>query len=101
MLASAYVQIPGWELSWKQVSEVFPRNRKFYTEIDLLVSPTELSLFLFLLEDGDGIKGFIISESFWNKCCSNFPDSSAGKELTCNAGDPVQLMGQEDWLEKG
>ena len=28
-------------------------------------------------------------------------DSSAGKESTCNAGDPVQFLGQEDPLEKG
>ena len=30
-----------------------------------------------------------------------FPDSSVGKESTCNAGDPVQFLGQEDLLEKG
>ena len=30
-----------------------------------------------------------------------FPGSSAGKESTCNAGDPVQFLGQEDPLEKG
>ena len=64
MLTSPYVQIPCWELSLKQVSEVFPRNHKFYIEIDLFVSPTELSLFLFLPEDGNGIKELIISDSF-------------------------------------
>ena len=26
---------------------------------------------------------------------------TAGKESTCNAGDPVQLLGQENPLEKG
>ena len=30
-----------------------------------------------------------------------FPDSSAGKEFTCSAGDPVQFLDQEDLLEKG
>ena len=31
-----------------------------------------------------------------------FPGSSAGKEPTCNAGDPrVCSLGQEDSLEKG
>ena len=30
-----------------------------------------------------------------------FPDSSVGKESTCNAGDPVQFLGSEDPLEKG
>ena len=29
-----------------------------------------------------------------------FPDSSVGKESTCDAGDPVWLLGQ-DPLEKG
>jgi len=29
------------------------------------------------------------------------PDRSVGKEFTCNAGDPVQFLGQEDPLEKG
>ena len=28
-------------------------------------------------------------------------DSSVGKESTCNAGTPVQILGQEDPLEKG
>jgi len=27
--------------------------------------------------------------------------SSVGKESACNAGDPVQFLGQEDPLEKG
>ena len=27
--------------------------------------------------------------------------SSAGKESACNAGNPVQFLGQEDPLEKG
>ena len=31
----------------------------------------------------------------------DFPGGSAGKESTCNAGDPVQFLGQEDPLEKG
>jgi len=30
-----------------------------------------------------------------------FLDSSAGKESTCNAGDPVQFLVWEDPLEKG
>ena len=30
-----------------------------------------------------------------------FPDSSVGKESTCNAGDLVGFLGQEDPLEKG
>ena len=29
-----------------------------------------------------------------------FPDSSAGKDSTCNAGHPVQFLGWEDLLEK-
>ena len=29
-----------------------------------------------------------------------FPDSSVGKESAYNAGEPVQLLGQEDPLEK-
>ena len=29
------------------------------------------------------------------------PDSSAGKESACNAGDLVQFLGWEDPLEKG
>ena len=30
-----------------------------------------------------------------------FPDSSVGKESTCNAGDPELIPGWEDPLEKG
>ena len=30
-----------------------------------------------------------------------FPGSSAGKESTCNAGDPGPCLGWEDLLEKG
>ena len=30
-----------------------------------------------------------------------FPSYSVGKESTCNAGDPVQLLGGKDPLEKG
>ena len=30
-----------------------------------------------------------------------FPDSSVGKESTCNAGGPVQFLDWEDLLEKG
>ena len=30
-----------------------------------------------------------------------FPGGSAGKESTCNAGDLIQFLGQEDPLEKG
>ena len=30
-----------------------------------------------------------------------FPDSSVGKEPTCNAGDPIQFLGWGDTLEKG
>ena len=32
-----------------------------------------------------------------------FLDSSVGKESTCDAGDPVQFLGREDfsWVEKG
>ena len=31
---------------------------------------------------------------------TGFPNSSVGKESTCNAGDPVRFLGQEDLLEK-
>ena len=34
-------------------------------------------------------------------CCLGFPGSSAGKESTCNAGDPGLIPGWEDPLEKG
>ena len=30
----------------------------------------------------------------------DFPDSSVGKESTCNAGDPGSVPGWEDLLEK-
>ena len=30
-----------------------------------------------------------------------FPDTSVGKESTCNAGDPGSIPGREDPLEKG
>ena len=30
-----------------------------------------------------------------------YASGSDGKESTCNAGDPVQSLGQEDPLEKG
>ena len=30
-----------------------------------------------------------------------FPDSSAGKESACNAGDPGSISGLKDPLEKG
>ena len=30
-----------------------------------------------------------------------FPESSVGKESTCNAGDPIWFLGGEDPLEKG
>ena len=30
-----------------------------------------------------------------------FPDSSVGKESTCNAGDPRPILGREVWLEQG
>ena len=30
-----------------------------------------------------------------------FPDSSVGKESTCNAESPVQFLSREDPLEKG
>ena len=33
--------------------------------------------------------------------CGSFPDSSLGKESTCDAGNPSQYLGQEDLLEKG
>ena len=33
---------------------------------------------------------------FWG-----FPESSVGKESTCNAGDPSSIPGWEDPLEKG
>ena len=52
MLTSPYVQIPRWELSLKQVSEVFPRNHKFYIEIEFFVSPTELDFFSFFQRMG-------------------------------------------------
>ena len=32
---------------------------------------------------------------------SNVPDSSFGKESTCNEGDPVQFLGWEDPQEEG
>ena len=31
---------------------------------------------------------------------SGFPDSSAGKESACNAGDPVGFVGQKDLLDE-
>ena len=31
----------------------------------------------------------------------SFPDSSVGKESTCNVGDLVGFLGWEDLLEKG
>ena len=31
---------------------------------------------------------------------AGFPDSSVGKESTCNAGDPVSVSSGEDPLEK-
>ena len=34
-------------------------------------------------------------------CLHGLPCSSAGKESTCNAVDPVQLLGREVSLEKG
>ena len=34
-------------------------------------------------------------------CFGGFFHSSAGKESTCNAGDPDLIPGQEDPLEKG
>ena len=39
----------------------------------------------------------------WNLInnAKGFPDSSVGKESTCNAGDPVWFLGGEDPLEKG
>ena len=33
--------------------------------------------------------------------CLDFPDSSVYKESACNAGNPVQILGWEDMLEKG
>ena len=30
-----------------------------------------------------------------------FPDSSVGKESSCNAGGPSSFLGQEDPLKKG
>ena len=38
---------------------------------------------------------------FFKKAFYFYWGSSAGKESTCNAGDPVQFLGQEDPLEKG
>lgn len=70
MPASHDSQIFCWEISWKQVSELFPRNHKLCTEISLLVSRTGLFLLLFLPEDGNRT-GSMISESFWNKFCSS------------------------------
>ena len=37
----------------------------------------------------------------WHVLHMGFSDSSVGKESTCNAGDPVQFLGQRDLLEKG
>ena len=34
-------------------------------------------------------------------CEQGFPDHSVGKESVCNAGTPVQFLGQKDLLEKG
>ena len=34
-------------------------------------------------------------------CLQGFPDSSAGKESTCRAGDPGLIPGSEDGLRKG
>ena len=36
-----------------------------------------------------------------SKLIGGFPGSSAGKESACNAGDPAQILGWEDPLEKG
>ena len=35
------------------------------------------------------------------KIAETFPGSSAGKESTCNAGDPLAIPGSEVPLEKG
>ena len=35
-----------------------------------------------------------------DKGSMNFPGTSAGKESTCNAGDPGLILGREDPLEK-
>ena len=43
---------------------------------------------------------FIHSISLWNLTGAQCP-SSAGKESTCNAGDLVRFLGQEDPQEKG
>ena len=40
--------------------------------------------------------GFFTTSATWG-----FPNSSVGKESTCNAGDPVRFLGQDDLLEKG
>ena len=32
---------------------------------------------------------------------TSLPGSSAGQESACNVGDPIQLLGWEDPLEKG
>ena len=42
--------------------------------------------------------GYLVlrTHSFWS-----FPGSSAGKEPSCNAGDPGSIPGSEDPLEKG
>ena len=45
--------------------------------------------------------GKIMSVLFLLSRFMGFPDSSVGKESTCNAGDPGLIPGQEDPLEKG
>ena len=42
---------------------------------------------------GVGLQGHMVA--------LGFPDNSVGKESACNAGDPVQSLGQENPLEKG
>ena len=41
-----------------------------------------------------------MNEKFYLKIVV-YPDSSVGKDSTCNTGDPVQFPGREDLLEKG
>ena len=46
-------------------------------------------------------RGARIFSSSWPYTFRGFPDSSIDKESACNAGDPVQFLGQEDPLKKG
>ena len=44
---------------------------------------------------GEGVKSLFQVKTNWG-----FPGDSGGKESTCNAGDQVESLGQEEPLEK-